>query len=450
MAVRWQRSNGVAAVFAAVVLTMSPYVCRGDEQVPADATARWWKGNLHTHSFWSDGNDFPEMIAEWYRTRDYNFLALSDHNVLSEGQRWMELTEIERRGGPEALEKYLQRFGPHWVEIRTDAEENKREIRLKPLGEFRSLVEERGRFIMLSGEEISDRFEDFPVHMNATNLRELIEPLGGTSVRDVIANNLRAVEAQARRIGQPILVHLNHPNFFWGVTAEDLAAVVAERFFEVYNAHPGVRHLGDAEHPSVERIWDIANTIRMAELKSAPLLGLATDDSHTYHSQGEVRPGRGWVMVRARHLTPESLVQAIQAGDFYASSGVVLTEVLFSSGDATLSLQIEADGEATFTTQFIGTLAPIEVQTAVQPRGEVPAVASPPGSSASRDREGIGQVLATVEGPRPVYKLNGREYYVRAVVTSSADHVDPSFEGQKKQAWTQPVGWQQWIESSQR
>ena len=26
----------------------------------------WYKGNTHTHSLWSDGNDFPEMIAKYY------------------------------------------------------------------------------------------------------------------------------------------------------------------------------------------------------------------------------------------------------------------------------------------------------------------------------------------------------------------------------------------------
>ena len=45
---------------------------------------RWLKGNLHTHSFWSDGDDFPEMIADWYKRHDYHFLGLTDHNVLSE------------------------------------------------------------------------------------------------------------------------------------------------------------------------------------------------------------------------------------------------------------------------------------------------------------------------------------------------------------------------------
>ncbi|MFN0066994.1 MAG: hypothetical protein ACKVYV_05090, partial [Limisphaerales bacterium] len=28
-------------------------------QPPALDPPRWWKGNLHTHSFWSDGDDFP-------------------------------------------------------------------------------------------------------------------------------------------------------------------------------------------------------------------------------------------------------------------------------------------------------------------------------------------------------------------------------------------------------
>lgn len=60
---------------------------RADEVVPAAPAPRWWKGNLHTHTLWSDGDDFPEMVAEWYRTRGYNFLALSDHNVLSQGMR---------------------------------------------------------------------------------------------------------------------------------------------------------------------------------------------------------------------------------------------------------------------------------------------------------------------------------------------------------------------------
>ena len=152
---------------------------------------RWWKGNLHTHSLWSDGDDFPEMIAAWYQEHDYSFLALSDHNVLSEGTRWMPLKSILQRGGPEVLKKYERRFGHAWVETRLSEETNNLEVRLKPLDEFRGLVERGGKFLMIPAEEISDKAEGKPVHMNATNLLELIKPLGGATVRTEFIASLK-------------------------------------------------------------------------------------------------------------------------------------------------------------------------------------------------------------------------------------------------------------------
>src|SRR4029079_8727981 len=110
-----------------------------------------------------------EMIADWYKRRGYNFLALSDHNVLSEGQRW-----IAADRNTVALKKYLQRFGPAWVEQRDV--QGKQEVRLKPLGEFRSLLDQAGSFILVQGEEITHRFAKAPVHMNAVNLRDKITP----------------------------------------------------------------------------------------------------------------------------------------------------------------------------------------------------------------------------------------------------------------------------------
>src|SRR5690348_5712770 len=70
----------------------------------------WYKGNLHTHTLWSDGDGFPEMVADWYKSHGYNFLALSDHNVLSVGEKWMPLRLIEQRGGKIAMRNYQARF----------------------------------------------------------------------------------------------------------------------------------------------------------------------------------------------------------------------------------------------------------------------------------------------------------------------------------------------------
>src|SRR3954462_5513797 len=54
----------------------------------AASAQSWYKGNLHTHSYWSDGDDFPEMIMDWYKSHGYQFVALSDHNTLQEGEKW--------------------------------------------------------------------------------------------------------------------------------------------------------------------------------------------------------------------------------------------------------------------------------------------------------------------------------------------------------------------------
>src|SRR5207248_5112732 len=32
----------------------------------AEGTLRWFKGNVHTHTLWSDGDDYPEMVALWF------------------------------------------------------------------------------------------------------------------------------------------------------------------------------------------------------------------------------------------------------------------------------------------------------------------------------------------------------------------------------------------------
>lgn len=403
----------------------------------------WWKGNIHTHSLWSDGNDFPEMIADWYRDHGYQFLALSDHNILSEGMRWMKHDEIVKRGGKDALDKYIRRFGDEWVETRGTAGTESFEVRLKPLNEFRKLLERPASFLLIQGEEISDEVQGKPLHMNATNLQELIEPLGGRTIAEAMDNNLRAVEEQAARTKREILVHLNHPNFGLAVTAEDLAAVLRERFFEVYNGHLEVKHLGDDHHPSVERIWDIANTIRLGQLDSPPLYGVATDDSHDYHESKGSRPGRGWIMVRAAELEPTTLIRAIKSSDFYASSGVTLRDVEYIPEKKMLQIEIEAQPGVTYTTQFIGTKTGYDSTSspAVDDQGK-------PLQATRKYSADVGQVLSTVEGTSPSFQLTGDELYVRAVVTSSKPHNDPSFEGQHQQAWTQPVGWEERLNQS--
>ncbi|MEM7476218.1 MAG: hypothetical protein AAF483_14585 [Planctomycetota bacterium] len=381
---------------------------------------RWWKGNLHTHSLWSDGDDFPEMIGDWYQRNGYNFLALSDHNIVSAGQRWMKFDAILKRAEPDVLEKYTKRFGREWVETRGNPGEPEFEVRLKPLDEFGPLLNRSGEFLMIPGEEISDRSEGKPVHMNATNVQELIRPVGGETVREAMQNNLRAVLEQEEKLGREILPHLNHPNFGYAVTAEDLAVVVQEQFFEVYNGHPGVNQLGDDEHQSIESMWDLANAIRVCQLDAEPLLGLATDDSHEYHNSTGATTGRGWVMVQARYLTPEHLITAMKAGDFYASSGVELESVNWNAESREYSLTIVGEPGVSYTSELIG-IAKSEDD------GQLP------------DAEQIGFVVETQAGLTPSFQLPAEIIVGRIRVSSTKKHANPSIRDQFCQAWAQPV-----------
>ena len=435
-----------------------------------ESSTQWYRGNLHTHSFWSDGNDFPEMITKWYVDHGYHFLALTDHNVLSQGERWMDLAAIEQRAGKSAMDKYLAEFGDEWVQTRekpkppvkaakdgakqaTDGRKGSNEtrseeksedtevaqqVRLRGLEEFRGKYEATGKFLMIAAEEISDRAQGVPVHMNAMNLQKLISPVGGSTVVEAINNNLRAAEEQAKETGHPIMVHLNHPNFGWAVTAEELAEVTNERFFEVYNGHPSINHLGDSTRPGVEKMWDIANTIRIAELKAHPMFGLATDDSHHYHGHPnrDARTGRGWVMVRAKNLSPEALIGAMNAGEFYSSSGVELESVEFESTERVFSLKIKPLPGVTYTTQFVGTRKSYDKSSTVQLDAD-----GKPRRVSRVYSEDVGTVLMTSDALEPIYQFAGDELFVRAVVTSSRVHPNPSFKNQKEQAWTQPVGW---------
>jgi hypothetical protein len=392
------------------------------------AAPKYWKGNLHTHTLWSDGDDYPEMVADWYRRHGYDFLSITDHNVLSDAERWVDESAKTEKG----LEKYIRRFGHEWVERREV--DGKKQVRLKPLREFRSLLEEPGKFLMIPGEEISAAYAKSPVHVNGINLRDVIPAAKADSVAETVDVNLRAVAAQQKKTGWRMLAILNHPNFQWGVRAEDMVMSESLRFFEIFNAHPSVRNYGDDLHASCERIWDIVLALRLGKHKLPIVYGVATDDAHGYHEfgLGKVNPGRAWVMVRSPHLTAEAIVRGLEAGDFYCSSGVTLDEIARNGNE--LRLRIRGEAGVTYKTQFIATMrdAALDSEARLDKDGKELLVTR----MYSAD---VGKVVAEVEGLNPTYALTGKELYVRAKVISSKAHPNPYAKGDVENAWTQPI-----------
>jgi hypothetical protein len=374
---------------------------------PAESLDPFWRGNTHTHTLWSDGDGAPEWISNWYREQGYNFLVLSDHNILSQGEKWFPVKEGTRL--TEARVASLQeQFGENLIETRMEGN-GTQSMRLQTLAELRGRFEKPGSFIFLQGEEITDGFEKANIHINAFPLPELIKPQKGESIKDTLQKNFDAVKELSITSGQPIIAHLNHPNFTWSLTWEDFAAIRNEQFFEVYNGHSSVRNYGDENHLSTEEMWDLANTARLREHGLPLLMGMATDDSHHYHKWGgkNTNPGRGWIEVRASSLQPKLLAEAMQRGDFYASSGV---ELDFSASDSSLEVKVKAVEGATFLTEFIGA------------RGDE-----------------IGKVLMSSSDLQSTYQFHQDDLFVRARITSSQPHPNPFAPGDFQMAWLQPV-----------
>jgi hypothetical protein len=338
--------------------------------LPALASAAWFKGNTHAHTLNSDGNAAPVEVVRWYREHGYQFVVITDHEFLTD---------------------------------------------VAPL---QALYGADGKFLVMPGQEVSQMIADpshqdglRQAHVNGIGTSRLVIPMGegsgmgrtaprGTTVADTFVRNIAAIAAAGG------VAQINHPNFRWSIGVEDFGRVPAGTLFEVWNGHIAANNLGgvdEAGHRSLssEELWDALLTRRKR------LWGVASDDSHDYHAPDNpdaARPGQAWIFVRADTLSSEQLMAALKRGDFYASTGVVLDELVVRRSE--ISIRIARSREAgkgglssddvRYLTRFIGT---------------------------------GGRVLAEVVGHSPRYSIRGDEGYVRASVTDSNG----------RHAWTQPV-----------
>ncbi|MCP4835287.1 MAG: hypothetical protein GY895_11060 [Phycisphaera sp.] len=384
----------------------------GVPPTPESTDARWLRGNTHTHTLWSDGDAPPETAVAWYVDHGYQFLVLSDHNLVQAGERWFDVTE-DGRLTPAKVEGVKNRFGEDWPETRTvDGEKS---MRLRTLPELKARFDRPETFVLIPGEEVTSSHRLAQIHINAINVDESLPALRGESVQSTIQENLDAIEAWGREKDRPVIGHVNHPNFRKSLAASNLARIEGPAFFEVYNGHRSVENERIGTRPSTEEMWDLALVDRLHGASNAAMVfGLASDDAHDHYQSDAVSiPGRGWIMVRSRSFEPDEIVDAIRSGDFYASSGVGLHDI--SADTESIIIDIDAHPEITYETEFIG------------------ATPNEDGSTPT------SRVLARTGTDPAVYRFSGDELYVRARVISSRPHPRPYRSGDRETAWTQPV-----------
>jgi hypothetical protein len=388
------------------------------------------------HSFWSDGQVFPEEAVEYYRTRGYQFLCLTDHNLLQlSTENWQE---IGKKVTPKAAEQYLKAFGDT-ADKKTEGDKDF--LRLKTIGELKKQFDKDGAFLLVPSQEINRSIGGIEVHMNAINIERTFTFERSEIVNEAFEKNEKAVSAH----GENTLFMLNHP--FWrhfDIQPDTLIQLPQIRFYELANSGGGGNMT--PAHPdwySLEGFWDIANAFRISAGHPA-VYGTATDDTHGYGSPDNVT--RGWVYVRAPKLDSDALVQAMNRGDFYSSCGVVLKDVRFDAEKQMLTVEIDPKPGETYEVQFITTRSDFDRTTTAFDDPEADKKPARKGLKYS-NTIGVSQGRIKADTKTVSYQMQPEELYVRAVVTSSTKIIrgrlassGPEFET----AWTQPYGWQQW------
>jgi len=393
------------------------------------ATQKWWRGNIHGHSFHSDGNHFPEMVAKNYKDLGYQFISITDHNCLQDKPRHRPVNKVPAS----AVTTCKEAFG----DIPT-TEDGKNYI-LRTLPEIKKLVEEPGKFLLVSGQEINKKQYDKQIHANFLGGIAPLEPPKGDSAYNAFEKIIEVTQKQMEGSEKPSFLMLNHP--YWpkyDIPAEWIASLLGFKHFEMLNISRGCKSTGDATHPSLERCWDAINVIRMVKHKAPPIFATATDDCHRYLPEDDKNrlPGRGWICVKSDTLSQDALLTAMDRGDYYTSNGVELTCVAYSPKEKTLRVVAKPMEGAKMWIEFVGTLKK-------DIKEDEPLLKWNLGDRpATKFSEKIGQVLKKVDGNEATYKLTGDELYVRAVVRSDQPtRLKVPDTPPNKTAWTQPFGW---------
>lgn len=402
---------------------------------------QWYRGNLHMHSLWSDGNVFPEDAIAWYRDQGYQFVCLSDHQILQlDTNTWLEVGS--KKLSRSQADDYLHR---HAATAERKQVGEKESLRLKTVWELKKRFDRPGAFLMIPGHELNRVIGGLQVHMNAINVHETIPYRYGATPLETFQRIQAAVDAWGDEHGMATLFMLNHPTWpYFDIRPEVLIDLPQIRFFEVCNADAGSTHPPHPAWYSVEKFWDIVNAFRVED-GFDPVFATATDDTHRYTDpQAAARPGEGWVCVRADRLEPDALVRAMFNGDFYASTGVELDGVAFDASTGTLNVNVRPEAGETFTIRFTTTKAGFDRTTE---SFDDPAIGKKPARTGIRYSDAIGRTLKTAAGIEASYTLEPDDLYVRATVVSSKKAVDrASNEPEFDTAWTQPYGWRLWQE----
>ncbi len=217
----------------------------------------WLRGNLHTHTNRSDGKQPMQEVVDRYHSLGYDFLMISDHDVLTAES---DYAALDSHGMTLIPGNEVSAHGMHILHVHAD---NK----VEPDPDRQQVIDQ----------------------INASQgFAVMCHPLW----------NFRGREHAP-------LESLQALNGYIGVEVYNAG-------IELLDGNPEAGYRWDSLLHDGRRVW-----------------GFANDDCHdvTFEQGGMRRAGAGWNMVWSDDASAQGIVSAMQAGAFYASTGVMIDRI---------------------------------------------------------------------------------------------------------------------------
>lgn len=231
-------------------------------------TGNLYKANLHCHSTVSDGKFSPEALKEMYMAKGYHAIAYTDHRIAR----------------------------PH-TELTDES------------------------FVALTGIEIASMGNIAPSCVHACGISR--DPDAEIFIENTVGDYVTDINRGIAILNEKnCITTLNHPRWS-GTTPEMMKEIKGYKNIEVLNGYEDVN----------DGYGDCSETYEAELRRGNTPLPVATDDSHsTYEGGAGLEYFRGFTMIKARELTYSALIEALDSGSFYASSGPIIKELWIEDG----------------------------------------------------------------------------------------------------------------------
>ena len=275
----------------------------------------YYKANLHCHSTFSDGAYSPRELKEKYMEQGYSIIAYSDHNILA--CHHDELSDGD----------FLALNAMEFNICQTNADKTPMDFNLKKSAHFGLIAKDprnvKNPFFAKEFLTKQSKIQGFEpkFHENDPEFE-----------REYTKECINRAIQQAKDRG--FFVIYNHPT--WSLEGyNDYSAYEGFDAIEMFNYHNYVR--GFPEYNP--RVFD--DLLRQNKRVTC----VSTDDNHNTRLADSFG---GFTMIKAEELSYESIIKALEDGNFYASCGPIIRALWYE--DKKICIECEPCKRIQFST----------------------------------------------------------------------------------------------------